>query len=356
MALPRLRSIVRSYVLDSLREQDEYKPERYIPNENLLTAPTTSDGVRKAYIRNNALTIFSGKNEYEDLFFGSIDNIDHCFTNGFRFVRQYDSDHDAAHQSAADFTEQHTHILRNEFAPHPLLTPGNLKCILEDIKEFEKMNGFCQDNKTACILSYADQKKIEESFAEYIRVKKLKMPNIEKAADAICEELESRLRFGAKTFAHIFLTTLLDKYIKPYLIDKYNDPQKALWIVEIIKTGITFSLVTSLSSAALSFVISNGLRTALTARQFDPEYIDIIVNRVSAVLAFTENPLSLVDIGINDTAAEIGQKTAYAVIRSLPKLRVEPEAAAVAIAPAAQNHAEILRATPGLRRRNSGLE
>lgn len=356
MALPRLRSIVRSYVLDSLREQDEFNPERNRPNESLLDAPSTSKGVRKVYIHHNALTIFSGKKEYEDHFFGSISNIDHCFTKGFRFVHRDDNDHDAAHQSAADFNEQHTHILRNQFGPHPLLTPDNLKCILEDIKVYERENGFCKDGKTTCILSDADQKKIEENFAEYIRVKKSKMPNIEIAADAICEELESRCRFGAKTFAHIFLTTLLDKYIKPYLIDKYNDPKKVLWMIEIIKTGITFSLVKSLSNAALSFVISNGLRAALTARQFDPEYIDIIVNRVSAVLAFTENPLSLVDIGINDTAAEAGQNAAYAVIRSLPKLRVEPEAAAVVVAPAEQNQLAILRTTPGLRRRNSGLQ
>lgn len=351
MALPRLRQLVRAYVMDSLREQEEYQPERYIPNEMLLAEPSgTNQSVKKVYVHNKALTIFIEENEIADAAYDVIVNTDHCYENGFRFVYQDEADHASAHQSPADYQQGHTHILKNQKAPHQLLSPKNLKCVLNDLKEFEKYHGLCKDGKTECAITDIDIQKIETNFAEYIRVSKLKKPDINAAADAICAELESRLKFGAKTFTHIFLMTFLDKYIKPYLIDKFNDPQKANMAVDIIRTGITFALVESLFRAALSVTISTGLKVALTAYGMDREQVNIIVNRIASVLAFTENPLSLVDIGITDTAAEIGQKAAYAAIHSLPKLRIEPE---IEEGPGHIGNIPNAPVVSGLRRRNA---
>lgn len=169
-------------------------------------------------------------------------------------------------------------------------------------------------------------------------------------ADKLCDEMEGRCIFGAKTFAHVFLTTFLDKYIRPYLIDEYNNPHKVSWIIEIIKTSITFALVFSLFSTTLDIIIRNGLRTALKKYGMDDDSVETIANRVCGAVAFTQDPLSLVELGINDSAGNAAQYAAYHLIHKLPKLKFEPEPDAAPVAHAA--HEPVV---PGLHHRRPGL-
>lgn len=173
---------------------------------------------------------------------------------------------------------------------------------------------------------------------------------LEVMADTLCDEMEGKFIFGAKTFAHVFLTTFLDRYIRPYLIDKYNNPHKVSWIIEIIKTSITFALVLSLFGTTLDIIIRNGLRVALKKYGMDDDSVETIVNRVCGAVAFTQDPLSLVALGINDTAGDAAQKAVYHLIHQLPKLKYEPAPDAAPVAHAA--HEPVV---PGLHHRRPGL-
>ena len=89
------------------------------------------------------------------------------------------------------------------------------------------------------------------------------------------------------------------------------------------------------------------MRAELKARDMDDDTVDIIVKRVSAAIAFTQNPLSLVELGFNDTAGEAAQHAAYYLIRTLPKLKFEP-------APDEYRADANIAAAPGLRHRRPG--
>jgi hypothetical protein len=327
MALSRLRVTFRSYVLDYLDRTGEIREE---PNEELLNAPSNSSGVKKAYTHNKAFTMFVEETPFGQNIYNTFRS--KCLDYDFRVVRNVDPDHESYHQSNAEFEEDHVHLLKGRKNPHSMLSLQNVQCILNDIKQYEKAMGYCKDGQTDCLLSDSDQKKILDAYAKYLRQKKI----VDQLAafDKLYTELEGRCITVAKTFTQAFLTTLLEKYIKPYLISKCHDQKKTKWGIEMVKGAITFGLNNSLFNTALDVIIRNGLKAGLQKIGMDPHMVDKIATEIGTIVAFTQNPLSLIELGINGSAAAAGQTAAYQLVRALPKLKVEPEEAPAADAKA----------------------
>ncbi|HTM62973.1 MAG TPA: hypothetical protein VL360_00560 [Gammaproteobacteria bacterium] len=185
----------------------------------------------------------------------------------------------------------------------------------------------CNEESIECLLSDEDLLLYLNNNKEQMLAYKRKQGESSAATvEKLCDEFEDRCIYGSKTFIHAFLTTLIDKYFRPYLTDIYHCPHTVGWIIEILKSIVTFSLVASVLGLSLDVMIRNALKAIVQHHGHYGDHVDNVINRICSVIDFTQNPLSVIDINVNDTAADIGQKAAFAIIHSLPKLRIEPEA------------------------------
>lgn len=328
MALPRLHAIFHSYVLDYLDPTGELRQE---PNEILLETPKRSVGVLKAYTHNKALTLFLGKPAAAELTLRALGTSNwECLNGNLRYVDHNDTDHENYHISTTDYDEDHTHFLKNKKPPHPMLSLKDVQCILDGVKAYQHGNKMCLDGENRCLLSEHDQQKIRDGYEKYLKQKKA-APELQAAVEKLSNELENRCITGAKTFTQAFLTTFLEKYIKPYLISKFHCPNTTRWGIEMIKSGITFGLNKSLLNTALDAIIRNGLQSGLQKAGVNPDVVNQIATEIGSIIAFTQNPLSLIELGINGSAAAAGQTAAYQLIRLLPKLKYEEPAPAESV-------------------------
>lgn len=316
MSLSRLHDAIIPYIYDYLD-----------PDGNIREKPvevdyqtTQSRGIKKAYMRNRALTMFADESNFGDLVFQGALRPDLCFGDNYRFAHREDSDHDSFHKSRADFEQEHTHIIKGKTSPQTM-GEKDLKCIFEHIKKFEKEIGVCKDEQTDCLLSKEDADAIVSQHAKYLKQQR-RVPRLTEAAEKLYSELETHCITGAKTFAQAFIHTLMDKYIRPLMITKGY--KNATWAVEAAKSSITLLLSSSITHTVLDSVIRNLLSSVLTKLGLNTNYIEKIVTEIGAIATFLNNPLSMIEWGVTGSAAAAGQAAAYQIIRNLPKLKVDP--------------------------------
>jgi len=317
MSLPRLRELIKHHVISNYLDPAGIR----IPNGILLSEPSSSSGVKKAYIHNKVLSLFFEKTN-QGIQTGDALQVQQCLGSNWGYVYTNARDHDNVHLHA-DFEELHTHIYKGEKKVQTM-SVQDVICLLNTIKENEQTLDMCRDGKANCLLSDEDQKKMIAAYEKYLEQKKA-LPAFEAAVDKLYNKLEKKCINGSKTFAHAFINTFINKYLKPYLINKFHTPKQVSWGLEILNGAMTYSLNNSLLNTTLDIFVHNALKPGFTALGVHVNLIDMISTEIGSVIAFAQNPLSLIELSINGTAAALGQMTAYQLIRTLPKLKYEPK-------------------------------
>ncbi|VVC76382.1 hypothetical protein AQUSIP_16940 [Aquicella siphonis] len=317
MALSRLHDTLIPYILDYLDPDGSIREN---PRELDYETSVNSKGIKKAYMRNNALTLFTHESNAGEMVFSGALRPDLCFKGNFRFGHREDTDHDSFHKSKADFEQEHTHIIKGKTSPEHM-NENDVRCILKHIKQFEAQIGLCNGERTDCLLSQDDADAINKAHEKYLRQQR-RAPRLAAAAEKMYSELESHCIKGAQSFSLAFLHTLLDKYIRPLMITQGY--KNATWCVEAAKSSITLLLSSSITHTAMDAIIRNTLSPVLEHLGLNPRYIEKITTEIGAIAAFLNNPLSAIEWSITGSAAALGQASAYQIIRALPKLKAEP--------------------------------
>jgi hypothetical protein len=166
---------------------------------------------------------------------------------------------------------------------------------------------------------------------------------------------------GASSFTYAFLTTLVEKYLVPYMISETHMNYKD---VEELKSIFVFIIILATlnpENAALDFV----LRQALEIMRHGLNKLGIqsdLLHTISSALSSAENitvavqsPMTLFSKGVAGGAALAGSRAAYYLINNkLPKLKHEP---AVKEEPKSERNEAIFVPeydAGGLRKRNFG--
>jgi len=329
--------------LDSfLASTTESQPFSRFSTFDALTT-TLSSGVKRLYLKNNALSIFMNEGFLGDK---SMDGVRaHECVNDFRFGYRHDANHSQWHRSKKDFELMHTHIIKNNAE---IVSPDELKCMLDNIMRFDK--GFKSQMKSynqtisytydECVLVDSSKQMLTKEDHEYLLQKysdfyygKKQTPEqqetIATEIDAKLNEVNNtvslRIEESAKAVALSFFNTLLHNYLKPYLINKPNsDYKKITWACEILNTAFNLALSHSPLQAGYAFILRNTIKLASLKIGIDTSTAESLANQLSTLVAITQDPLQLVQLGMNASFANLGQSIAYGLIRNLPKLRSEP--------------------------------
>jgi|GEM_PF-6659543 hypothetical protein len=319
MALSRLHDLAMPYIYDYLDPTGELRKP---PVEIDVETSDQSLGISRVYTKSKALSMFVRESQFGQLTFSGALRPDICFHDDFRFVHREDADHDDYHKSKDDFEIDHTHILKGK-TKHQEMKEGDVKCIIDHIKQFESQIGICTDGENECVLATQDAEKITRRYNQYLRQKK-RAANLDLAAEKLYSELQNKCIAGGKSFVTAFLSTFLDKYIVPCLINQGIHYKTAARCSEALKSAIVLGLSNSMMQTALDFIIRNAIEKLLTTLGMNPRYIEKITTEIGTVVAFTSNPFSLINLAINSTSAAAGQIAAYQLIHALPKLKSEP--------------------------------
>lgn len=318
MAMSRLEDFIKPYIVDYLNSQGNIKNT---PDEINIQLSKKSLGVSNVYTKNKALSLFANNNDYGKQFWQSFETMN-CFNGDVRYVHRDDEDHDKYHRSSRDYEIDHTHILKGQRV-HQEMSGDDVDCIIKHIKKHDLSISNCKDGQTNCIITDRDANRIVEGYKNYLS-RGTRSKELDAAVNRIYSEFEARYIAGTKSFAQSFATTLLDRYMTPFLINQGVQRQTASWSMEIAKSTLTLALSSSLSHTAYDAIIRNVLQPIFNKLGINSHYIEKIFNTVGTVAAFTNNPLSLIELGVNGSAAAAGQVAAYTLIHALPKLKSEP--------------------------------
>lgn len=322
MALSRISDLLKPYVLNYLDPTGDIRKQ---PQNIDVKCSKKSLGINNVYTKNKALNMFTNNNDFSALFFSTGEQlVRHCFDDDYRFVHRDDLDHDLYHKTPNDFEIEHTHILKGETI-HDDMSLDDVKCLLTHLRSIEKSYGLCLDGEKNCILANPDKKKITEEYQKYTRQKN-RVSRLDTAVERISADLSGKMASGAKCFSNAFISTLIDKYFVPLLINQGIQRKTASWSMQSVKSAIALSLSANLGAVAISIIIQNALGAGLTKLGINPDTITRVTSEIGTIIEFTNNPLSLIDLGINGIASTAGQTAAYQVIRALPKLKYEPKA------------------------------
>jgi len=311
MSLSRLREIAMPIILDYLNRKHSVEIDVNTTND--------SQGIREVYTKNNVVTFFLREAKYEITLRPEL-----CFKKDFRYLKHNDTYHDSYHQRIEDFLIPHLHVLKGRIETKEM-TREDMNCLINTIKDFEKHFQICQDGKTDCVLSDKDAEVIKDSYNQHLG-KRASKNNA--AAKKIYAELEKNCIVGAQSFTQAFVTTMLDKYLQPLLINQGLYHSHARGSIEFLKSSITMGLGASYLQTALDAIIRNGIGSLLSKLGVNAQVTENLLSEIGTVVAFTKNPFSLLELSVNGSAAALGQSTAYLVIHALPKLKYEepPEA------------------------------
>lgn len=318
MALSRLSTMIQRAFLENYLDPADL--QRKMPPSFDVSTSDESKGVKRIYARNKALTLFVKPTQLGDLVFNGLEAGD-CFE--VRYAHRDDKDHNQFHASVQDYEESHSHILKGSTPPHQDISENDLRCIIMKMRKFQKENGLCDGGKTDCLITNKDSKNILAEYHEFEEQKKARLNII--AAKKVYAELERKFIAGVESFTHAFLMTLIEKYLQPYLITYGLNTYANRLLIEGLKSSITLMMSHSLINTAFDAIVRNALSPVLNAVGINPSIAEKMVTEIGTVLAFTENPLSIIDTVINGTAAAAGQAAAFKIIHALPKLKKEPK-------------------------------
>lgn len=275
-----------------------------------------------------------------------------CFEQStFKFGRRSDATHACWHQSEADVNTQHAHIIKGDFE---LVTPKEFQCVIDQIRLDDFNNEHCLDGKTDCALSSQDTKELMRQYNKYYERAKAgdKTNECSKEIIKLKKELNTAVMDCIKLYANAFIlsltNTLLDRYVKPYLISSQAmTPGNAAIAVDLAK----YTLVTTTGGSKFIIifdVISERLLKALlTQTGLNTNITESILRQLSVIASVIKSPFIVKDMIMAGGAGITGEIAAMHLIHQLPKLRAEP---AIEPAEPAQVVAE---PHPTLRRRGS---
>jgi hypothetical protein len=319
MALSRIQELVNGFI--GVATETVAHNETAVPfgpkREMLLYTSEDTSAIKKIYTSGNALTFFAkdGELQREAINFKTALA---CFANA-EFGRREDSRHSAWHHDEHDYESKHMHLTKTNYK---VITPEEVRCLLQQIRKIENAKGLCIDDKMNCLVSREDRKQIIETYREVYS-------SWDEHQVKVQEIIESSLVYycvkGAKSFAHAFLLTLLNGYIKPLLINQGLNPRRAELATQIAESLSTFALTSSLTTMAFSMLIHDVVKPILVNAGVSEDITIAMLTHVKTTLMFVDNPLSLIELGMNTKVTVLGQKAAYQVICQLPKLREEPE-------------------------------
>jgi hypothetical protein len=318
MSLSRLRQFAMPYIFDYLDPSGENRKEAV---EIDINTPA-SKGISKVYTKNKAVSFFGCNTEFVNTYGLGI-KAENCFGSDFRYVRYYDLDHDSYHKNQEDYIIDHGHVLKGAIS-HKEMNERDFICLIDNIKKTEIEAKLCKDGKTDCLLADKDADILKNAYSKYLRQQR-RAPKVKAEAEKIYAEVEKRFINGAQCFTQAFVTTFLDKYVQGLLINQGFHHAYARITIEGLKSTLTFALGACYLQTAMDAIIRNVVSKLLSKAGVNVEskYMQRILSEIGTVLAFTNNPFILLELGVNTSAAALGQGAAYALIHALPKLKDE---------------------------------
>lgn len=248
---------------------------------------------------------------------------------------QDDPDHPSFHFNKT-LEDCHAHFYKGR-GTFEDFTPDEIICMLKNLKDFEAGYGLCKDGKSHCFLSDADRDKMIAEYEKHYRSKSdadHQAPRKTGTTLLSYEMTYVRWIKGAiipalQTTGLLFVTTMIDHYIKPMLITKGYSPKHAYETAEAAKIAVRAMMTLSFKGLGIEFLIRHGLLFAMKqmgVSNAQQDKINSTLYKVGIIAQLSANPFSFTSLYINSTyAAGAGIGAAYALIRLLPKLRLEPE-------------------------------
>jgi len=87
----------------------------------------------------------------------------------------------------------------------------------------------------------------------------------------------------------------------------------------MIKSGFSFSF----ERPIIDTLFKKALEFTLNRCGINQDFIHFVTTAISAFINCSKNPLTFISLQINGSAAFTGEKTAWKLIQSLPKLKLE---------------------------------
>lgn len=319
-------------------------------NMNKFSAYTTrSSAVRKAYVNSNVLSIFADDSYFGNLVLNEAIVAEECLSD-FRFGKQTHKNHDQWHKNKKDFEVSHSHFVTKNKKPP---TPDEFQCLLDNIMRFQKgypklMQKYnskinlthydtgreCVNLKEMSLLTQADRDHLLKEYNRFYFNEDLSNAEkdqlekeIQSHLDNLNQNILESLGEAGKSFLHSFLNTIVHRYIKPSLITQNQFNYKnVVWACDIMTAAIDLALTRSPFSAGFDIFLRNIIKPALLKIGVNVYRAEAIAERLTTALTITQNPLSLIHMTMNYSMADLGARSAYAVIHALPKLKDEPKA------------------------------
>jgi len=252
--------------------------------------------------------------------------------NKIHAVIESDAIHSSCHQDMSDAHINHHHLIKND---QTIFSYEEVNCILNVVRTHQKNTGLCQDGKTNCLMSDKDYTNAIESYKQYYDEQKKRIDAKEKESQAKMQEslppppssFEKFFKIGTSSFAYSFITTLLQKYVKPYLI---TNGQKQLTSTVDAACSSVMWLLTKFSSTITDKLLKYALGLVLTKLNIEQNTRENILHNISCAMTMTPymsnilNPQFYLELSVNQACANVGEKAAFAVIHQLKKLKFEP--------------------------------
>lgn len=314
-----LRPLVREYV--KRNSAVEGSLETNLTSQSpLILFNDSSSSVNKMYMRNSALSIFG----LETVSFFPMNINLTCFPH--RFIHRYDHDHNNSHLNPEDFEENHYHLVKlrsndDNSLVHQKMSLDDLQCVFKHLRSQLKKAGLCP-KKTNCTLSSENIDTAKSAYLDRMSLLEDKKKNHE-LIERICADLEVKFIQASKSFAKGFYSTFFDNYLQPYLINVTHRPLLVKALLESTQAAFMLAFTSSILNVTLDFAIRNAFKLALEKFGLDAKLISKITTQASIAMTIANNPLSLIEAGINGCSAGVGQALAFQMIHHLPKLKEE---------------------------------
>jgi hypothetical protein len=236
---------------------------------------------------------------------------------GARGVQESDPIHSSCHQTLEDKEIFHHHILKNN---DEMLTLGEVTCILNVIGKSLDKNGINEE----------DYNKLLADYTKYYEQEKSRIGAETKSKEPLPpspDKVKNFFNIAFSSFAYSFITTLLRKYIGPYLINQGQ--AQTVKTIEPVCSSVMW-LLTSLPVAITDTVLRYVIDIVLTKMNVEKNTRYNILHNLSSAMTMVPyasnilNPMFYVELGVNQGGAKLGEKSAYAIIHRLPKLKTEP--------------------------------
>ncbi|MCL5272694.1 MAG: hypothetical protein M1486_05250 [Gammaproteobacteria bacterium] len=284
---------------------------------------TPNSKLKKVQLGLNSFTFFSDDSDAGDKARASL--LPYACSPHHIYGHRTDLFHDIWHHlDKTDFDTSHTHIIKDSL---DLFTPDDLNCFLENVKKVEKITQKCLDGKTDCFLTQQDLEKIQQAYQHFYN------ENVEPRKQYIKQLSEARAQFVYDTFTqalnitiHSFLKTILQDYLRLYLIGEGYSPKKIDAVMMAMDVTIKLALSFSILSIGFEVVIEKIIKPALSnLKILPPDVIDTLCGALK-IASFVKDPFSMLQIGLAGSGTLYGKYTASRIIAFLPRIKkLKPE-------------------------------